>query len=67
MQSGLAPPGELWSVTFINLFGLIMVVVFRLRQGGTFVNAMGFVGPNPAISALLFAAHRATSFKGVEN
>jgi len=67
MQSGLAPPGESWSVTFINLFGLIMVVVFRLRQGGAFVNAMGFVAPNPVISALLFAAHRATSFKGVEN
>ena len=68
MQSGLAPPGEsCQSVTFINLFGLITVVVFRLRQGGTFVNAMEFVAPNPATSALLFAANRATSFKGVEN
>jgi hypothetical protein len=31
------------------------------------VNAMEFVAPNAAISALLFAANRATSFKGVEN
>ena len=53
MQSGLAPPDESWSVTFIIMFGLIMVVVFRLRQGGTFVNAME-LAPNPAISTLLF-------------
>jgi hypothetical protein len=31
------------------------------------VNAMKFVAPNAAISALLLAANRATSFKGVEN
>jgi hypothetical protein len=66
MRSGLAPPGKSWPV-IINLFGSIMVVVFRSRQGGTFASAMEFVGLNPAISVLLFAAIRATSFKGVEN
>ena len=67
MQSRLASPGEsCQSVTLIGLF-LIMVVVFRLRQGRTFANAIEFVVPNLAIFALLFAANGATSFKGVEN